>query len=183
MNMTDNITKQKLFTTTFDDWKYWSEQYSRETDRGLAITSSAMLDHLLASLIEKFLVDDKKATKELLCNSMSPLGTFASRIAIAYSLGLISSNERNDLNIIREIRNKFAHKAVNISFETEIIGKYIIKLKIPKLISITELKRQERTSRSIYIDTVSMISTFIEIRKNSLSDQRMPTKEFIIKKA
>jgi len=180
--MSKGKLKQAIFSTTADDWKFWAQQYSKETDRGLAIISSAMLDHLLSSLIEKFLVDDQKATKELLCNSMSPLGTFAARIAIACSMGLISYDERDDLNIIREIRNKFAHKAIGLTFESEQISKFINKLKIPKLLTIYGIKRQNNTNRSTFIDAASMISTFIEKRREMLSERRTPAEKFIFQK-
>jgi DNA-binding MltR family transcriptional regulator len=174
-------TDSPIYSVSQGDWIYWSQQYQKETDRGLAITSSAMLDHLLASLIEAFLVNDKKATKELLKGPNSPLGTFWSRIIIAYSLGLIPSDERNDLELIGEIRNKFAHKAIHLSYETDPISNLINKFKIPKMQNAIMRINPNRTKKSIYIDTVSMISTFIEKRKLSITDRRIPAKKFILK--
>jgi DNA-binding MltR family transcriptional regulator len=46
------------------------------------------------------------------------LGTFAARIAAAYSMGLISDLEYKDCELIRKIRNEFAHK-VHMSFKDD----------------------------------------------------------------
>jgi DNA-binding MltR family transcriptional regulator len=46
-----------------------------------------------------------------------PLGSFYSRIAMGYALGIHDNNMRNDLNIVRNIRNAFAHSRKSIQFD------------------------------------------------------------------
>ncbi|MGD9657693.1 MAG: transcriptional regulator [Methylocystis sp.] len=48
----------------------------------------------------------------------APLGTFSTRTAAAYSLGLISNEEFKECETLRRIRNRFAHD-VHTSFDTQ----------------------------------------------------------------
>ena len=166
------------FDVSLEDWSTWSQQLQSETERGLAITAAAILDHLLARLIESFILNDRKATKELLGNPYSPLSTFAARTAAAYSLGLISDDERDDLNIVRGIRNKFAHKPTSLSFSDQPIASKIENLKIPKIVP-SEIQHWETAPpRKKFANTVAMLSTFIDIRTRQNSEQRTPPKKF-----
>ena len=53
---------------------------------------------------------------KLVCGGNAPLGTFSARIAACLALGLITSSEKQDLNIIRGIRNEFAHREHGLNF-------------------------------------------------------------------
>ena len=48
--------------------------------------------------------------------SFAPLGTFSTKISIAFFIGLIPEDIYNDLNIIRKIRNEFAHNYDTLTF-------------------------------------------------------------------
>lgn len=56
-----------------------------------------------------------------LTGKMMPIGTFSSRITLAYAIGLITSEEAKDLHRMREIRNRFAHRLNGLSFATQAI--------------------------------------------------------------
>jgi hypothetical protein len=88
-----------------------------ETDRGCALFAAAYLDKALSDLLFCALAYDKNIDKELFEGSNSPLASFSSRIKMAYYLGKISKTERRDLDLIRKIRNEFAHNADPIDFE------------------------------------------------------------------
>jgi DNA-binding MltR family transcriptional regulator len=51
-----------------------------------------------------------------------PLGTFSSRIKIAYALGIIGGKSRHDLDIVGNIRNAFAHGMRDLAFDTKEIA-------------------------------------------------------------
>jgi hypothetical protein len=74
----------------------------------MALSGTAYLDDRLGKLIEAYLVAETDASK-LIWNSMAPLGTFSARIMLAHALGLIKAKERDQLNMLRKIRNLFAH--------------------------------------------------------------------------
>jgi len=169
-----------LFSVTFDDFADWSQQLQSETDRGLATASAAILDHMLARLIENFLVDDPKATKRLLGNPFSPLGSFAARTAAAYSLGLITENERDDLDCIRDIRNDFAHIPTSPAFTDQAIVKSVCKLKTPGLMSKDIFDPSVMPPRELFRTAVSMLYTFIDIRTRKNKERRTHPKRFKI---
>jgi DNA-binding MltR family transcriptional regulator len=84
------------------------EELNKESDRGAALVSAAMLDDLLEKIILAFLIDTKE-TKKLISGFNAPLGTFSARIIAAYSLGLLSEEEYEECGRLRQIRNEFAH--------------------------------------------------------------------------
>lgn len=93
-------------------------ELSKETDRGCALLAAAHLDDMLEKLLRKKLLGNKKHL-ELIFGFNGPLGTFSSRVLLCYSMGLISSNDLHDIQIIRKIRNEFGHSFSIINFETE----------------------------------------------------------------
>lgn len=99
-----------------------------ESDRAAALMSAAYLDEQLKTLLNRKLVDDSKVKTRLLGNS-SAIDSFSSRIDLAYLLGLIPKNFRDDLELIRRIRNEFAHTAQKMDFETDSVRSRCFLLK------------------------------------------------------
>src|SRR5690606_9400320 len=98
------------------------KEFQEESDRGGALVGAALLDARLEHLLLAHLLPGKVG-KELVSGRNAPLGTFSVRIKMSYALGLITSTERHDLNLIREIRNEFAHAEHGITFEnSRIVG-------------------------------------------------------------
>lgn len=87
--------------------------FNKESDRGAVLASAAYIDDLLGQSLSAFIVEDAQK-KELVDDG--PLSTLSSRIMMCHALGLISSMERNECNLIRKVRNVFAH-AVRMSFD------------------------------------------------------------------
>jgi DNA-binding MltR family transcriptional regulator len=91
-----------------------------ESDRGAALIAAAWVDDSLTEYVRSRFVEDGKAVKELLTGDV-PLGTFSSRIKLAYCLGWIGPDVRADLNLIRSVRNEFAHSRGELSFSVPAI--------------------------------------------------------------
>jgi len=94
------------------------------TDRGSAVYASAHLEQELDKILRAFFINKKGVADHLL--TKGPLGSFYARNEAAYALGLISKEERDNIHLIRDIRNKFAHELLDtkVSFQTpEIKGK------------------------------------------------------------
>jgi hypothetical protein len=96
-------------------------------DRAIAIVGGTFLDTILEHILWAFLVDDDKQVKKLLRYDQ-PLGTFSGRITMVYCLGLIYKPVRDDLHLVRKIRNEFAHD-LYASFEDEKISSWCSSLK------------------------------------------------------
>lgn len=91
---------------------------SHESDRGIALMAAAFLEDQLEQLLTENLVGDSSVVKGVFSFNGS-LGTFSSKIDMSYLLGLIPNNARADLDIIRRIRNEFAHDSSLIDFKTD----------------------------------------------------------------
>lgn len=96
-----------------------------ETDRGAALMAAGYLDEWLKRLLEKYFVDAKAVANRAL---EGPLQTFAARIDMAFLTGLLPRNVHTDLHVIKRIRNKFAHHAGLLDFNTEDIARECRKL-------------------------------------------------------
>jgi DNA-binding MltR family transcriptional regulator len=147
------------------------ERFGAESDRGAVLISAALLDEILRSLIELFMVDDKKEIDELLGNDEKrerPLSSFGSRIRTAYCLGLISHKEFHELRIIQDLRNKFAHKIDTSSFNDKKIGdkcnSFLVMRKKP--ISGTWI------AKSKFLYTVGTLKIMMESRIRKLMSER-----------
>jgi len=108
------------------------EEFQEESDRAAAVLGAAYLDECLSQLIASFLVDDPTKVDRLLQGPLAPLGHFESRISASYCMGLISKNEHHDLQIIRGIRNEFAHELHGLSFSNARVRDKCSALQIPK---------------------------------------------------
>lgn len=118
--MTDEEFEQKAIKQA-EKIILFSMGLKEESDRGSVLMSAAFLDEYLSSLLKANFIDDEKTFTDL-CNGTGGLATFSAKIELCYLLGLISLETRRDLNIIRRIRNEFAHSMETISFETESVA-------------------------------------------------------------
>lgn len=86
----------------------FNRHFIKHTERGAALAICAALDHALGELIKSRMIDDNDA-KEWMFNDVGPLGNFGIRIRIAYLMGIITHETREELITISKIRNTFAH--------------------------------------------------------------------------
>ena len=101
----DNVEAHKLLM----DWPNFSREFLGEKDRAAVILACSFFDDILSRLLKAYFVDGK-ISRELIYGGNAPLGTFSSRIKCNYALGLLSKEEYDDLNRLRNLRNKFAHE-------------------------------------------------------------------------
>ncbi len=104
-------------------------------DRAMVIVGAAFLDTQLEHIITTFLVDDEKEIQTML-RPDQPLGTYGGKIRLAYCLGLVGVNVRNDLKLIGKIRNKFAHD-LYASFEDPDIQSWVASLNYHRMSYMT----------------------------------------------
>lgn len=99
--------------TGWHDIREFLDEANREnasgTERGLVLVWASMVDEMLCRLLEKFLVESP-ITKEMLRGGSGPLSAFSARTKAAFSLGLIVKDELQAIELVRAIRNSFAHK-------------------------------------------------------------------------
>ena len=84
-------------------------------DRGACILLAADLENAIDAAIGQVLLMDYP--RELYADD-GPLATFARKSALAYALRIVGPVTRENLRIIRHIRNAFAHARIPIEFST-----------------------------------------------------------------
>jgi DNA-binding MltR family transcriptional regulator len=117
-----------LFSVT----EYVQSELERENDRGAVILGVSMIDEMLRRVLETYFIADGKSAHELLSPDVAyaPLSSFGAKISLAFCLGLISSEERHDMRILKNIRNLFAHELSLLVLQHPPIAKQIAKLKL-----------------------------------------------------
>jgi hypothetical protein len=132
-------------------------EFKNESDRAAVILGAAKLDILLYQLLTKFLITSPTGTDELF-DGDSPLGTFSSKINLAYRLGLIDKDFSLSLHLIRKIRNSFAHEISGISLDNGGHADRVRQLCLP----LREYKNFEEF-RNLFLDNRKDTSTNFRI--------------------
>ena len=142
------VTKSKDELMEFEAFKKGSEKamslldsLSKESDRGLALLATAYIDKAMEELLVAFFLNDKKICKSIF-EGYSPLATFSSKIDISFLCGLIPVKAKQDLHLIRKIRNEFAHYPSEITFESAKIDKLCNQLYYDIFIGKISLRRK-----------------------------------------
>jgi DNA-binding MltR family transcriptional regulator len=152
-------------------------------DRVLAVVGAAYLDSLVEDILRATFIPEKDEADRLL-KPNRPLGSNGARYQLAYCLGLIGKEERDDLETIAAIRNAFAHRYDIRSFEHERTKEYLSKLHygkeldfiIEKLIKDTpdenarkHLRKIGESGRKRFQDTVRSLFINLLRRFDSLT--------------
>lgn len=153
-------------TTSIEDWNGFFEEIQKESPRAAIIISAAFMDEWLRELIVNFMVDSKVV--ESLLGQNRPLSSFSSRISTAYCLGLISSDQYDDLILVRNIRNEFAHGMHGLSIDDPHIVKWCNELKIPKKISV-----ETASHWFTFLTAIAMLASQLAIRAKGISERRL----------
>lgn len=102
-------------------------------DRGLVLSLAAFAEEALGSLLKAFMLP-VPTTEALIDGFNAPLGNFSSRIKAAYSFGLVSKKQFDDLEQLRKIRNAFAHTWQPISLTDEKVSGHIKSMNYPSFL-------------------------------------------------
>ena len=158
-----------------NNWEGFYEELQDETPRAAIILAGAFLDGLLSKLISTFLIADQKAVSELLGTDGgdAPLSSFSSKIKAAYCLGLISRDEYDDLNLIRKVRNKFAHEMHGFSITDQHVVNWCNELKIPQK-TLRGLKDFPTTHAGKLLLGIALLASQIALRTLSTEKQASP---------
>jgi mannitol operon repressor len=101
-----------------NDLNSFVSELELETDRGLPLVGAALIDERLQETLRSFFCECRASSK-LLDEGDAPLGTLSARAHACYALGLIDDFEFSEIELIRKVRNEFAHAKHGVSFRTE----------------------------------------------------------------
>lgn len=107
------------------DVKVILDSLDKQSDRAAALVAGGLLDTALERLIRHSLkVKDRELVNQLF-QQRGPMGDLHSKIIVATAFGVVKPEVSAELNIIRSVRNVFAHATANLTFETPEISEAI----------------------------------------------------------
>lgn len=86
------------------------EGLAQEGERAAVVLGAARLDVALERFLKR-LMHHNPGGSDNLFDPDRPLGSFSAKIALSYRLGAIDTNFEHALQMVRKIRNSFAHSA------------------------------------------------------------------------
>jgi hypothetical protein len=123
-----------------NDFKHYQEEAGAEKGhRGAAILLATNVENALQKSIRRWLKLEPERRSELFAFN-GPSGTFGNRIILAHALGIFGAQTRQNLDIIRTIRNAFAHAERPIRFDTPAIATLCYFLVVPDPIRLGGVK-------------------------------------------
>ncbi len=131
--------------------EYFFEACKKESDRGLALVAAeffdATLERLLRARFSPGLKNQPKLIKPLF-EGFGPLSTFSSKISVSYAIDLLQDWMASDLDLIRRIRNDFAHSLESKTFRDPNISRMVGQLaSFAKAIKSVEKTNETRASK------------------------------------
>jgi hypothetical protein len=131
------IREFKRFTRgdpTVADLEALERELYGANDRASAVMLGAFAETALERLLRTKLRPDLNSDERRpLFDSQGPLGNFSSKIAMAYAMGTIGPITRDDLDLVRLLRNGFAHTRKNLTFDMPVVTAVCARLKTPDL--------------------------------------------------
>lgn len=115
---------------TQDDIQALEEELYNGPDRAAAIVLGSLAEKAIGKLLSRNMREEGIGE---LFNSSGILGNFGAKISIGYALKLFGEKTKRELNIIRHLRNQFAHSRMPIEFNTHVVKQCCDQLAYPDI--------------------------------------------------
>ncbi|UHQ19097.1 MltR family transcriptional regulator [Lysobacter sp. KIS68-7] len=166
----------------FDAVKRLHKELDAESDRGVILVSSAMLEEALRELLIVFLAPNFSSADALLDGANGPLSSFSSKVDVSYRVGLISDRFARDLHLIRKVRNDVAHRPAGCDFSDSSVKDRIAALSKSHGIFERSPGRIQRwgypTVREQFIEAVSWMLFFLAAERRRVKPIAAHAAEF-----
>ena len=93
-----------------------------------ALLAGVLVNELALVAVKFNLISLSKKDEKALFEGYGPLSSFSALIDVGYGMGLFSDKLRHDLNVIRRLRNYFAHNLDNSSLDVPEFRDQILSL-------------------------------------------------------
>ena len=127
-------TKLQIERVLIDEqqWSSFFHELKLESDRGAAVLSAIWIEELLTRKFKNLFSKGNSDARKTLYDFNGPFSSFSSKITAAYCLGWLEQDTYHDINLVRKIRNLFAHHLHGISLEDAEIKDLINRFKTPR---------------------------------------------------
>lgn len=119
----------------------FAKELENQSYRGAALIAAAVLDEILEMLLSRRLIDVGSDRHDALFGRGKPLDAFSAKIELGYALGRYGNKARIQLETIRDVRNRFAHRIEPLKFTDPKIVEAIKSRalpSVPKTMSVRE---------------------------------------------
>ena len=106
-------------------------QYERWSHAALVLSLTAILDGQLERCLKRAMRPMPNKLYADIFDPMRPLGSFASKVVMAYALGVVTRDTYLELEKVRAIRNAFAHSTALLHLDSDSIAPLFTKLRRP----------------------------------------------------
>jgi len=122
----------KLYALPLDCFNAFSASLAEESDRARIIVVASWIEEFLkVKLMNEFSKGNPDARKDLFANN-GPFATFSGKINAAFCAGWIDGDVYHDIQVIRKLRNSFAHDYNAMSLDEEPCRKLVESLRVPR---------------------------------------------------
>jgi hypothetical protein len=111
-----------------DDEQKAIERLAKDSDRAAAIVAATIVEIGLTKAIQNQFHPDEAIQRNLFRPS-GALGSFGTKIDLAFVLGIYSADARRDLVTMKDVRNAFAHHLDIVDFDSQRIRGLCFNLK------------------------------------------------------
>jgi hypothetical protein len=109
-----------------------AKEFYGTSARAVVILQASMVEKHLEDAITSIVSPDLSNTsKKELFEFEGPIGSFSDKIAIAYAFGIFGKKTKHDLDLIRMLRNGFAHCMEPMTFSTAQVAAVCKHLQVP----------------------------------------------------
>jgi hypothetical protein len=149
-----------------------ADEIDKQTDRGAAIVAATVLDNILENLIAARLIIPSPKHKKALFGQYAPLSSFSAKIELGFALGLYDTERRASLDLIRDVRNKFAHRLEATGFDNPKIAAIIEAGITQKVRDYTHLSIRQKFlfTCNILIAFLGLTASFPQVQLKALAD-------------
>jgi hypothetical protein len=134
------------------------------SDRVAAVSCASFVDDTLgAAIAARFVRLGRQWEKKVFSGADAPLGTLSAKIRLGFALGLYGPRTCADLDIIRSVRNDFAHTAGPILFTDPEIKAKCRRFTTPQRLTMglaTPFIGQTGP-KALYVQTAQQISSYL----------------------
>lgn len=138
------------------------DSFHNESDRGAAVLVGGFVENYLGVYLRSLVVDTKVADD--LFQAVGPLSSFSQRIAVARAFGFITRTDYDDLNLIRRIRNHFAHHPLEANFSAQPVAQLVTGLSEQPSAEEIEAKSVGERNKSAYLQSSAFVCGRLHLR-------------------
>jgi DNA-binding MltR family transcriptional regulator len=128
------LKKRRNAAVVVNDLLDSQKEFDSASDRAFVILWASRLDEYLRyALPHKLRPAISKGALDKLFEENGPLTTFSAKIILGYAVGLYGLKTFHDLEVIRQLRNEFAHSTKALTFSTKEVVAVCATLLFPEI--------------------------------------------------